>query len=111
MGSGLASAWRAGTLRLVSVNALFVAPAQAFTVPEVGKRQLDEINRIRYELELMAVALAVENLTPQDLAELQELLEKLQQAQEKGDMEQIINVNRLFRLAIYHRLKCPSCVR
>lgn len=25
-----------------------------------GKRQLDEINRIRYELELMAVALAVE---------------------------------------------------
>ncbi len=55
----------------------------------------------------MAVALAVENLTPQDLAELQELLEKLQQAQEKGDMEQIINVNRLFRLAIYHRSNMP----
>lgn len=71
---------REALLRLVSVNALSVAPAQAqaFTVPEVGKRQLDEINRIRYELELMAVALAVENLTPQDLAELQELLEKLQ---------------------------------
>ena len=102
---------REALLRLVSVNALSVAPAQAFTVPEVRKRQLDEINRIRYELELMAVALAVENLTPQDLAELQELLEKLQQAQEKGDMEQIINVNRLFRLAIYHRSKCPSCVR
>ncbi|CSP04269.1 colanic acid/biofilm transcriptional regulator [Shigella sonnei] len=52
---------REALLRLVSVNALSVAPAQAFTVPEVGKRQLDEINRIRYELELMAVALAVEN--------------------------------------------------
>lgn len=59
LGSVLASAWRAGSLRLVSVNVLFVAPAQAFTVPEVGKRQLNEINRIRYELELMAVALAV----------------------------------------------------
>ena len=47
---------REALLRLVSVNALSVAPAQAFTVPEVGKRQLDEINRIRYELELMAVA-------------------------------------------------------
>lgn len=57
---------REALLRLVSVNALSVAPAQAFTVPEVGKCQLDEINRIRYELELMAVALAVENLTPQD---------------------------------------------
>lgn len=55
---------REALLRLVSVNALSVAPAQAFTVPEVGKRQLDEINRIRYELELMAVALAVEHLTP-----------------------------------------------
>lgn len=55
---------REALLRLVSVNALSVAPAQAFTVPEVRKRQLDEINRIRYELELMAVALAVENLTP-----------------------------------------------
>ena len=98
---------REALLRLVSVNALSVAPAQAFTVPEVGKRQLDEINRIRYELELMAVALAVENLTPQDLAELEELLEKLQQAQEKGDMEQIINANRLFRLAIYHRSNMP----
>lgn len=65
LGSVLASAWRAGSLRLVSVNVLFVAPAQAFTVPEVGKRQLNEINRIRYELELMAVALAVENLTMQ----------------------------------------------
>lgn len=65
LGSVLASAWLAGSLRLVSVNALFVAPAQAFTVPEVGKRQLNEINRIRYELELMAVALAVENLTMQ----------------------------------------------
>lgn len=54
-----------GSLRLVSINALFVAPAQAITVPEVGKRQLNEINRIRYELELMAVALAVENLTMQ----------------------------------------------
>ena len=54
-----------GHLYLVSVNVLFVAPAQAFTVPEVGKRQLNEINRIRYELELMAVALAVENLTMQ----------------------------------------------
>ena len=49
---------REALLRLVSVNALSVAPAQAFTVPEVGKRQLDEINRIRYELELMAVAFA-----------------------------------------------------
>ena len=66
---------REALLRLVSVNALSVAPAQAFTVPEVGKRQLDEINRIRYELELMAVALAVENLTPQDLAELREHIE------------------------------------
>ncbi|EFB1109000.1 TPA: colanic acid/biofilm transcriptional regulator McbR [Escherichia coli] len=82
---------REALLRLVSVNALSVAPAQAFTVPEVGKRQLDEINRIRYELELMAVTLAVENLTPQ----------------EKGDMEQIINANRLFRLAIYHRSNMP----
>lgn len=94
---------REALLRLVSVNALSVAPAQAFTVPEVRQSQLDEINRIRYELELMAVALAVENLSSQDIAELQELLGKLQQAQEKGDMEQIINVNRLFRLAIYHR--------
>lgn len=51
---------REALLRLVSVNALSVAPAQAFTVLEVEKRQLDEINRIRYELELMAVALAVE---------------------------------------------------
>lgn len=97
---------REALLRLVSVNALSVAPAQAFTVPEVGKRQLDEINRIRYELELMAVTLAVENLTSQDWRNSRNC-SKLQQAQEKGDMEQIINANRLFRLAIYHRSNMP----
>ena len=41
---------------------------EAFTV-QVGKRQLDEINRIRYELELMAVALAVETPPRKTLAE------------------------------------------
>lgn len=52
-------------IRLVSVNVLFVAPAQASQFRKWEKRQLNEINRIRYELELMAVALAVENLTMQ----------------------------------------------
>ncbi|EGI6811863.1 GntR family transcriptional regulator [Escherichia coli] len=98
---------REALLRLVSVNALSVAPAQAFTVPEVGQRQLDEINRIRYELELMAVARAVENITSQNIAELQALLGKLQQAQENGDMEQLFNANRLFRFAIYHCSNMP----
>ncbi len=55
----------------------------------------------------MEFALAVENLTPQDLAELQELLEEITAGARKGDMEQIINVNRLFRLAIYHRSNMP----
>ncbi len=75
---------REALLRLVSVNALSVAPAQAFTVPEVRKRQLDEINRIRYELELMAVALAVENLTPQDLAELRGIAREITAGARKG---------------------------
>lgn len=55
----------------------------------------------------MAVSRAVENISSQDIAELQELLEKLQQAQENGDIEQLINANRLFRLAIYHRSNMP----
>ncbi len=76
---------REALLRLVWVNALSVAPAQAFTVPEVRKRQLDEINRIRYELELMAVALAVENLTPQAWRSCGIARGAVQQAQEKGD--------------------------
>lgn len=98
---------REALLRLVSVNALSVAPAQAFTVPEVGAGRLDEINRIRYELELMAVALAVENISPEGIAELQDLLKELQQAQENGDMAQLINTNRQFRFVIYRYSKMP----
>ena len=96
---------REALLRLVSVNALSVAPAQAFTVPEVGKRQLDEINRIRYELELMAVALAVENLTPQDLAELQELLEKLS-VKFKVYVRNSISILRIVFIFITMAMKC-----
>lgn len=75
---------REALLRLVSVNALSVAPAQAFTVPEVGKRQLDEINRIRYEPELMAVTLAVENLTPQDLGGTRGIAREITAGARKG---------------------------
>lgn len=98
---------REALLRLVSVNALSVAPAQAFTVPECSLSTIMEINQIRYELEIMAVSVAAENLTSEGITHLRQMLRMLQQTQESGPLEQLIFANRMFRFAIYRYSAMP----
>lgn len=98
---------REALLRLVSVNALSVAPAQAFTVPECSLSTIMEINQIRYELEIMAVSVAAENLTSEGITHLRQMLRMLQQTQESGSLEQLIFANRMFRFAIYRYSAMP----
>lgn len=49
---------REALLRLVSANALAIAPAQAFMVPDITMTRFSEIIHIRCELEGMAVMTA-----------------------------------------------------
>lgn len=98
---------REALLRLVSVNALSVAPAQAFTVPDCGLSTIMEINQIRYELEFMAVSVAAERLTSEGVTHLRQMLKMLQQTQESGTLEELIFANQMFRFAVYRYSAMP----
>ncbi|EOX8525009.1 GntR family transcriptional regulator [Salmonella bongori] len=99
---------REALLRLVSSNALAVAPAQAFMVPELSLERLVEINTIRTSLEEMAVEAAAGAITPEREQHLNMLLDKFAQALESGVMEDILLANRAFRFTIYQYANMPT---
>ena len=89
---------REALLRLVSANALAIAPAQAFMVPDITMTRFSEIIHIRCELEGMAVMTATSQVTAERMEILQALLADYQQAHESGTVEDRLLANRALRL-------------
>ena len=83
---------REALLRLVSANALAIAPAQAFMVPDITMTRFSEIIHIRCELEGMAVMTATG------------------EAHESGTVEDRLLANRALRFKIYQFANMPTLV-
>ncbi|MEG1210176.1 MAG: GntR family transcriptional regulator [Leclercia sp.] len=99
---------REALLRLVSAGVLHAAPAQAFLVPEVTQVGYNEVNRIRRELEMLAVAAACENMTDSKLEEVRQLSEAFHDAMSNGDVERALQANRIFRFTLYKHAEMPT---
>lgn len=99
---------REALLRLVSAGALQATPAQAFLVPEVTLERYNEINAIRKQLEPMAVAAACERMSEARLAALHELSDIFHQALQNGNVQQVLNANRIFRFTLYQYAEMPT---
>ncbi len=99
---------REALLRLVSAGVLHAAPAQAFLVPEVTQVGYDEVNKIRRELEMMAVAAACERMTDSKLDELRKLSEAFHDAMSSNDVEKSLEANRIFRFTLYKQAEMPT---
>lgn len=99
---------REALLRLVSAGALHATPAQAFLVPEVTLDRYNEINAIRKQLEPMAVAAACSNMSDTKLSALRTLSDSFHQAMQKGDVQQALYANRVFRFTLYEYAEMPT---
>lgn len=99
---------REALLRLVSAGALHAAPAQAFLVPEVTQVRYNEVNKIRRELEMLAVASACEKMTDSQLAEVRRLCEDFHDAMSNGEADRALQANRIFRFKLYQYADMPT---
>ncbi|MCS5449511.1 GntR family transcriptional regulator [Enterobacter huaxiensis] len=99
---------REALLRLVSAGALHATPAQAFLVPEVTLDRYNEINAIRKQLEPMAVAAACANMSDTKLSALRTLSDSFHDAMQKGNVQQALHANRVFRFTLYEYAEMPT---
>jgi len=72
---------------------------------------LVEIWRIRRELEILIVRLAVDKATPEDHAALKRALLKIQRATEMGDVDEYLEANVQFHLSLAQAAKNPFLKR
>ncbi|SJZ30785.1 DNA-binding transcriptional regulator, GntR family [Enhydrobacter aerosaccus] len=76
---------REAVSRLAAEQALELQPNRAIVVPELGRREIDELWRIRWLIEGDAAALAAEVATPEDIDSLVEVTAEMWQAVRDGD--------------------------
>ncbi|WP_180901164.1 GntR family transcriptional regulator [Martelella soudanensis] len=87
--------------RLMALGALTVVSGRSIGVPLLGAGQLEDLRRVRSEIEASAVTWAVANRTPEFEAKLEALLERMEDAEAKGQVRDFIHRNYEFHFAIY----------
>jgi DNA-binding GntR family transcriptional regulator len=75
-------------------------PNRGYFVTELSADDLIELYRIRQILEAEALAQAVLEVSDADIADIESILEQVEQAAESGDVERLTEANRAFHFAI-----------
>src|SRR5690606_25352139 len=93
--------------RLASQNALKLsAPGTAY-VPAITAEELKDISRARIIVEGATARLAGEKLSPEDVAELQRILDHHRKSASAGDISEMTAANRAFHFHIYRAAQSP----
>lgn len=87
--------------RLMALGALTVVSGRSIGVPLLGAAQLEDLRKVRSEIEASAVTWAVANRTAAFEATLEALLERMEEAEAKGQVREFIHRNYEFHFAIY----------
>ncbi|NLG94807.1 MAG: GntR family transcriptional regulator [Acetomicrobium flavidum] len=86
--------------RLASQGLLEVIPNVGAKVVSPTQKDLEDTFMVRNALETMAVRLAVKNINPTYLAEMEEAIKQEEQALRSGDFEEYLGVNEEFHRII-----------
>jgi DNA-binding GntR family transcriptional regulator len=89
--------------RLASEGFLERLPHRGFRVPEESLSNLLELYPIVASLELLAGRLALDRFTPSDVAELKAVNGRLAEAQDRGDVRAMLDLNTEFHRLISER--------
>ena len=87
--------------RLMALGALTVVSGRSIGVPLLGAAQLEDLRKVRSEIEASAVTWAVANRTPAFEAKLEALLQRMEDAEAQGQVRDFIHRNYEFHFAIY----------
>ncbi|CAD5107134.1 GntR family transcriptional regulator [Zestomonas carbonaria] len=102
---------RTALQRLVAEGALEGEPQRSMRVPAMTRERYEQLLSVRLALEGLAVDLAVPRLTRDDLRCLRNCVETMQDAVQKGSIEQYLSHNSHFHLHLYQRCENPLLLR
>lgn len=102
---------RAALQRLVAEGALEGEPQRSVRVPSMTRERYQNIFQVRLGLEGLAVELATPNLTPADMAELRDCVQRMDLAIEQRQVQDYLEANSRFHLSLYGACGNPVLLR
>lgn len=87
--------------RLQAEELVHIVPRRGVFVTPISRDELVDIYTIREALEGIATRFATDNLTSVEMAELNRLVEKMEQLTEQQQHDELLVLNREFHLTIY----------
>lgn len=87
--------------RLTAAQALTVVAGRSVGIPPLSVERLEDLRRVRGEIEGLAAAWAAANATPELIARLDALMAKMESATADADRLSFVPANREFHFTIY----------
>ena len=87
--------------RLVAEKALTVVAGRSIGIPHLTVERLEDLRRVRVEIEGTAIKWAAQLISPDDLVRLESLIEEMELAWAANDRTRYIPANRDFHFTIY----------
>jgi DNA-binding GntR family transcriptional regulator len=76
-------------------------PKIGVVVKRISVEDVIEVYKIRHSLEVLAATTAMENITPEEIKEIEELLDLTEQKNREGDVEEVIRLFGVFNSKVY----------
>ncbi|WJN59660.1 GntR family transcriptional regulator [Pseudomonas sp. SO81] len=102
---------RAALQRLVAEGALEGEPQRSVRVPLMTRERYQNIFQVRLGLEGLAVELATPHLSPADMAELRDCVQRMDLAIEQRQVQDYLEANSRFHLRLYGACGNPVLLR
>ncbi|MEQ8898767.1 MAG: GntR family transcriptional regulator [Roseovarius sp.] len=93
--------------RLMALGALTVVSGRSIGVPRLGLDELDDMLRVRLEIEATAVRWAAGNVDKAFLGALETVLKKMEEAERSDRVKDFIRSNYDFHFTIYRQAASP----
>lgn len=94
---------REALTRLLAVGVLANVSGRSVGVPVLDYEELTDLRNVRLEVEALAVRWAVKNRDDAFLADLDDLLERLENTEQSGDVRRYIKTNYEFHFRLYEQ--------
>ena len=93
--------------RLMAEQALMVVSGRSVGIPTLPPERLEDLRRVRREVEGVAAAWAAQRITPDAISQLNDLVEDLEVAARASDGARYVPANHRFHFAIYELAGSP----
>ena len=99
---------REALTRLTAAGALTVVSGRTIGVPKLTRERLDDLRRVRLEIETIAAEWAAGNTTADFTAELERRYGRLVESEDADDAKMYVEANYEFHFAVYRQSRSPT---